>query len=134
VLQNAEIYLIDNLLNITHDLTSSAYQFEVEEVGKNQDRFTLKFNISTVLSTEDVDFEPKEELIISSINDGLKFKSNKIMSSLMVYDILGRKLIDVFPESKLFEIKTASVKPGTILVVEAILANNSVINKKTIVY
>jgi hypothetical protein len=52
----------------------------------------------------------------------------------MVYDILGRKLIDVFPESKLFEIKTASVKPGTILVVEAILANNSVINKKTIVY
>lgn len=133
-LQNGEIYLVDNLLNITHDLTSSDYQFAVEEVGKNQDRFTLKFNNSTVLSTEDVDFELKEELIISSINDGLKFKSNKIMRSLMIYDILGRKLMDAHPDSKLFEFETASVKAGTILLIEATLDNKTVISKKTIIY
>jgi len=133
-LQNGEIYLVDNLLNITHDLTSSDYQFDVGETGENLNRFTLQFNNSIALSTEEADFELKEELTISSLNDGLKFKSNKIMSSLLVYDILGRKLMDLYPESKLFEVKTANVKPGTILVIEATLDNKTVISKKTIIY
>ena len=37
-------------------------------------------------------------------------------------------------KSRLFELKTANLKPGTILIIKATLANRSVIHKKTILH
>ena len=42
--------------------------------------------------------------------------------------------MDTNPYSKLFELETTNVKPGTILVIEATLDNKRIINKKTIVF
>jgi hypothetical protein len=86
------------------------------------------------LSTDHIENVIDDDLIISNYTGALKFSSNKIISSIHIYDILGRSLIDVKPGSKLFELKTASLKPGTILLIKATLANRSVINKKTILY
>lgn len=133
-LKNNEIYIVDNFMNITHDLKVSDYHFEITEIGKYPDRFTLKFIHNMTLSTDDIENIIEDDLIISNSNDALKFSSSKIISSLHVYDILGRSLIDVRPGSRLFELKTTSIKPGTILVIKATLANRSVINKKTMIY
>ncbi len=134
VLRNSDIYIVDNLLNITHDLKISDYQYDVDEIGKNPDRFTLTFTNSITLSTDKINNITDDDLIISNLNDVLKFNSRKIISSLIVYDILGRKLMDAYPDSKLFEFETASVKAGTILLIEATLDNKTVISKKTIIY
>lgn len=134
VLRNSDIYIVDNLLNITHDLKISDYQYDVDKIGKNPDRFTLTFTNSVALSTDKISNVTDGNLIISNLNDVLKFNSRKIISSLIVYDILGRKLMDVNPDSNLFELETASLKAGTILLIEATLDNKTVISKKTIIY
>jgi len=134
VLRNSDIYIVDNLLNITHDLKISDYQYEVDEIGKNPDRFTLTFTNSVVLSTDEISNITDDNLIISNLSDVLKFNSRKVIRSLIIYDILGRKLMDVNPDSKLFEFETASIKAGTILLIETTLDNNTVISKKTIIY
>jgi len=133
-LRKGDIYLVDNLLNIIHNLKVSDYQYDVNVIGNDPDRFTLTFTNSVALSTDIINSIVNNLLIISNINDILKINSHKIMSSLIVYDILGRKLMDVNPNSKLFEFETASVKSGTILLIEAILDNKTIINKKTIIY
>jgi hypothetical protein len=134
MLRNSDIYIVDNLLNITHDLKISDYRYDVDEIGKNPDRFTLTFTNSVALSTDKISNISDDNLIISNLSDVLKFNSRKIISSLIVYDILGRKLMDAYPDSKLFEFETASIKAGTILLIEATLDNKTVISKKTIIY
>ena len=102
-------------------------------MGQNPDRFMLTFTNSALLSN-DITNTIDDGLIISNLNDMLKFKSNRVISSLLVYDILGRELVDSNPDSKLFELKLANVKPGTIVVIKATLDNERIINKKTIIF
>ena len=134
VLGNSDIYILDNLLNITHDLKVSDYRYEVNEIGENPDRFTLMFTNSIALSTDKINDPLGGNLIVSNLNGLLKFNSNKIISSLMIYDILGRKLTSTNPKSKIFELETTSVKAGTVLLIRATLDNQTMINKKIIVY
>ena len=133
-LRNSDIYIFDNLLNIAHDLKVSDYRYDVNEIGENPDRFTLMFTNSIALSTDKITNTIGDILIVSTLSGALKFNSNKIIRSLVVYDIMGRKLMDANPDSELFELETASIKAGTILLIEATLDNKTVISRKTIIY
>jgi hypothetical protein len=133
ILNGVEIYLVDNLLNVTHDLKSSDYQFKQSTTGEFLNRFSIQFvAVGAVLG--DNDLIGKDDFIISSQDNILKIRSSKTVESIRVHDILGRLLIDKKPNSNSFELQTGSIKVGTILLIEATLDNGAIISRKTIIY
>jgi len=131
-LKGEEVYLVDHLLNITHDLKASDYQFEQTATGSFPDRFTLQF-AGQALDVDDEIFA-RNEFVISSDLDSFKIRSAKEVKEIRVYDLLGRMIIQKQPNKKSFNINTTNIKNGTVLVIKATLENGSVISKKTIKY
>ena len=83
------IYLKDNLLNITHDLKVSPYQF-TSSAGTINDRFKIVY-INNALGNPDYSLENNIKVIV---NDEVAVSSsNLIMESIVVYNILGQKII-----------------------------------------
>ncbi|NOQ91544.1 MAG: hypothetical protein GQ552_02380 [Flavobacteriaceae bacterium] len=125
------IYLIDNELNISHNLKVADYHFDVSDAGTNNARFTLQFTNAT-LGIEDivkyVDFS-----IINS-ESSFEIKSNQIVKNIKLYDLLGRLIVQSSPNSKNFNLNNVSIKKGTVIIISAQLENRVVINKKTIKY
>jgi len=131
-LNEAEIYLVDHLLNITNDLKKTAYQFEQTTTGENINRFTLKFN-SQALGIDDQTLN-KNNFIVSNEYGNLKIISSQLVHSIIIYDLLGRVLVKEYSGNKSFILNTSHLKQGTILLIEAVLENGSVIKRKTIQY
>lgn len=87
---NQEIYLEDTLLSIVHDLKAAPYTF-TSEVGVFNSRFIIRYTTSA-LANEDFD-SVNNSVTVSSQNDAIAIKSeSELMSSAIVYDILGREL------------------------------------------
>ncbi len=131
VLVDEEIYLVDNELNIVHDLKQGAYEFDLVTAGNYKERFTLKFN-SGVLSTDDLILN--NSFIVFSENGTLKVKASEEISELKVYDMTGRLLIDSEPNSSVFNVGSQNIKNGTVLILNATMKNGSTISKKAIKY
>lgn len=131
VLKDEDVYLVDNALNIVHDLKQSAYEFEITDTGAYMERFTLKFN-NSVLDIEDLEFS-KDFLVINEDNT-LRIKANQEVSKLRVFDMLGRLLIDQKPNESDFYLNTKNIKKGTILILNATMQDGSIVSKKGIKY
>ena len=87
---NQGIYLEDTLLGIVHDLKAAPYTF-TSEVGVFNSRFIVRYTTSA-LANEDFD-SVNNSVTVSSQNDTIAIKSeSELMSSAIVYDILGREL------------------------------------------
>ena len=106
-LNNSEfdILLKDKVLNIVHDLNKKDYEFVINEQGVFDDRFELIINKSTIVATENETItnelkiiNTNDELIVSTIN-------NDIISSLQVYDILGKNIINKTPYESNFIVR-----------------------------
>jgi len=132
VLNDVDIYLVDNLLNITHDLKDSDYTFEQSITGEFPNRFSLQFK-GKALDVDDEIFA-KNEFVISNDLDSFKIRSEKEVKEIKVFDLLGRLIIQKQPNKKSFNLSTGSVKNGTVLIVKATLENGTVVSKKTIKY
>ena len=131
VLVDEDIYLLDNELNIVHDLRQGDYEFEIIDAGNYKDRFTLKFN-SGVLSTDDVVLN--NSFIVYNQDGTLKIKAGVEISKLKVYDVMGRLLIESEPKSTAFEVPAQNIKAGTVLILNATMKDGSSISKKAIKY
>lgn len=131
-LKTSEVYLIDNLLNITHDLKNSDYQFEQTIIGEYFDRFTLQF-LSTTLNVDKI-VNDYDNFIISNSSSGLNIRAGKVVSDIKIYDVLGRLIMHNKPGKQNFTLGDIDLKDGTILIVKATLTNGVKINKKTIKY
>ncbi len=131
-LKDAEIYLVDHLLNVTHNLKEGDYTFEQTVTGEFPNRFTLQF-AGQALDVDD-DIFTKNEFVISNDVESLNIRSAKEVKDIKVYDLLGRMLINQKPNKKSFNLSTGSIKNGTVLVIKATLENGTVISKKTIKY
>ncbi|MBF6640490.1 fibronectin type III domain-containing protein [Flavobacterium sp. J49] len=88
LLNNQNIYLKDGLLNITHDLKASPYQFTSAN-GMIHDRFRVVYQSNALGNPEFSTNNPvnvivKDEVAVSS--------NNLQMESIIVYNILGQKL------------------------------------------
>ena len=125
------IYLVDNLLGIVHDLNQSDYTFEQTEAGIFDDRFILQF-ANAVLDVETNTVN--NTFIISSQENALKINTGQTVTEISVYDIMGRLLYQNKPFKQSFYLPTANIKKGSILLINATLENGAVINKKTIKY
>ena len=132
-LKDAKVYLVDNLLNRTHDLQKSDYSFEQSETGEFADRFTLTFSKSNKGGNGNGNGNGRS-LVISNKVESLKIDAEEPVMTIKVYDIFGRLIEERSPNSKSFSINTQKVKPGTVLILESVMEDGTVINKKAIRY
>ena len=85
---NQNIYLKDNLLNITYDIKVNPYQF-TSPAGEINDRFKIIY-IDNALGNPGHSFENNIKVIVN--NEVTVNSSNLQMESIVVYNVLGQKL------------------------------------------
>jgi hypothetical protein len=92
LLNNQNIYLTDNLLNITHDLKANPYQFKAEN-GIINNRFKVVYLNNALGNPE---FSNDNQVTVM-VKDEVAVSSNTLqMESIVVYNILGQKLDSYF--------------------------------------
>jgi hypothetical protein len=90
---NQNIYIMDTLLNVLHDLKQGPYHFQ-SNAGHFNERFVLRYNSnllesSTVLSgNQDVNVLVDSDSIIINCNN------KELIESVSLFDILGRNIFN----------------------------------------
>jgi hypothetical protein len=130
-LKDAEVYLVDHLLGVTHNLKDGPYNFEQRSAGEFKNRFTLQF-AAAALGTDD--FIKDNDFSIASVSEGFNINASKVVNKIRVYDMLGRLVLQQKPNKQSFNVQTFNVKQGTVLIFEVTLENGAILNKKTIKY
>lgn len=87
-----QIYLVDNLTGITHDLKSASYSF-TSEAGVFNQRFQIKFELMS-LGTNPVVITGTD-IKIKAANQSVSLIADDIISEVTIYDISGRVLAAV---------------------------------------
>jgi len=128
-LKSSEIYLVDNSLNVVHDLKSSDYEFEQTTKGEFNNRFTLQFS-AAILSVDDL--KNDNSFVVSNTDTGFKINADSIVTQINVYDMFGRLIIKNNPNKQIFNLRNKNIKDGTVIVIQATLENGSTISKKII--
>lgn len=124
---NQNIFLEDKLLNIDHDLRQNPYSF-TSDSGDFGDRFLLKY-VSEALGNAEFN---GNQITVAANNDILIHSTNELLASIIVYDILGRRLADYKNVNATeFTIKNL-MKNDTTLILEIKTENGSVAHKKII--
>ena len=125
---NQEVYLKDNLLGTLNNIKQSAYNFS-SETGTFNNRFEITYN--SVLNTKDLSIENTISVIKIKEKVIVKSPLEKI-SKVLVFDILGRKLLNLKAINKNnVEIENLSISQQT-LIVKVILDNGQSFSKKII--
>lgn len=127
---NQGIYLEDTVLGIVHDLKAAPYTF-TSEVGVFNSRFIVRYT-SSALSNDDFD-SLENGVIVSSQNTDIFVKSNtKLITSVAVYDILGRELVKKsgVDSNEFTFVNVSNVNQA--LIVKVTLENGQVVTKKIV--
>ncbi|WMI69915.1 T9SS sorting signal type C domain-containing protein [Mangrovimonas sp. YM274] len=114
------IYLEDTYLNTIHDLKQSPYSFS-GNLGLVNDRFILRFTGNTLTNAE---FNLGTIMISAPEGEYIKISSGKdVVSSVTVYDILGRVIITRTDINKQQLTLNKTNKTSGVYFVKAVLAN-----------
>jgi len=128
LLVNSDIYLIDHLEGVTHDLNTGAYRFSSAQ-GIHKERFELllKNEIKSLQQLEE------ELLVIKNQDDSLSFTTtnNTAIQNVQIFDLLGRQLVneDFNNEELPNSIKFYQLRE-TIFIVKATLSDGTLLTKK----
>ncbi len=125
------MYLKDNLLNKTHNLSDSDYTF-TSEVGEFNNRFQVVF-VNGLLSTNDIDLD-ENALRITELDDNFvqfKASNNLRIKAVNIYDLLGRQLYS-FKGKNTSETYNLSKLNSAIYIAKVELSNGLKITKKAI--
>ncbi len=131
-LNNSPVYLKDNLLNKTHNLSDSDYMF-TSEAGEFNNRFKIVFT-DKVLSTDDINLNDNNLSIVESGDDQVNFKISNSLSikTVTIYDLLGRQLYNFKGTHSSSETYQLSNLKNTIYIAKVELSNGITITKKAI--
>jgi hypothetical protein len=130
-LEDATIYLKDNLLNTLHNLKESNYTIPVTETGEFNNRFEIIIS-RNVVSVDQLTLSDRLIITNQSENEiAVKMLDGSIVSELVAFDILGKLILDVIPNASDFVLET-NYKKGQILIIKVTLENGQTINKKFI--
>jgi len=88
--------------------------------------------VKSVLGVED--FKLNNDFVVLNEDNALRIKSSTAISSIQVFDVMGRLLIDSKPNQSEFVIDNANIKKGTVLILNATFENGSKVSKKAIKY
>jgi len=114
-LENATVYLRDNLTQQVHNLSEGAYQFESNK-GTFHNRFVLSFEVEEVLSVDEL--ERSVGLYPNPTTGQLKIQSGfYTIAGVKVYDLQGR-LVDLRSgtEQQQMQLDLSSLQPALYLV------------------
>ncbi|MFD2822674.1 T9SS type A sorting domain-containing protein [Lacinutrix iliipiscaria] len=128
--ENQDIYLKDNALGFTHNLTASPYSFSAE-AGVINDRFELVFTTQSLSVDE---YELNNALTIIELQDGrVKFSvsNNLEIKNVKLYDTLGRLLYDLEGHSNT-EVYNLSHLSQATYIAQVTLSNDVVVTKKAV--
>ena len=123
------VYLIDHVLNVTHDLKQANYTINDLSEGEYDTRFEILFSRSA-LNVEDTNIS-NNSLIVSNDNAN-QFKvsiKGATIKNFKAFDALGKLVIDMQPDSNSFFVPN-NLKEGTVLFIKATLQNGTVLTKK----
>lgn len=131
-ISDKEIYLIDNVLNKTHNLSLSDYKFTLQQKGFITNRFSLIFN-NSILNLDDVK-HTKENLIIKKSEDLIQVSTtnNSVIYLVIIYDILGRKLKEIKTNQTEIQISNYILNVNGVYLFHVKLQDSRVLNKKYI--
>jgi len=125
------VYVWDNFLNLSHDLTQSDYMF-TSEVGTYNGRFEIRFNES--LLTSDTTKTLQEILTVIELDDGsLKLSVSKFMkmNRIEIIDLSGRILYDIKLNNSSVILRMDNLSQTTYFA-KVLLSNGSSLIKKAI--
>ena len=130
VFDNQDIYLQDNLLNITHNLKLSPYTF-MTDYGTFNNRFILKYTSATL---SNIAYANDENYVkIASKDSKISILSNnENIKSIQIFDMLGRIIYNnQAVNSKTFTIENLLNK-NQVLIVKTTLENGAIVSRKII--
>lgn len=125
---NQNIYIEDLTTGITHNIRLSPYSFSAN-TGNHPDRFILKYN-QTTLATTDFNFENSIAILT---NEKISIKSSRdAITQIEVYDVLG-KLVNHYTDLNQHKVQLTNLKPSNnVFILRITLENNVQVNKKII--
>ena len=127
--RNTNVYLEDLELGLLHDLKASDYTFYAQELGHINNRFVLRFNDATLSVSEQP--TTNDYLILYEDFDTVNLHSskNKVITSVIVYDVLGRLLMDLKTQESRLQFDSNRFTSG-LLIFKVQLENEDIIIKK----
>lgn len=130
-LTNNTIYLKDNLLNVIHDLSSTAYNF-TSETGEFNERFEIIFTPET-LSVNEFEVNTNDLTIIELNNGQVQFNvSNHLnMNSIEILDLLGKRIYKLSASGHSEILNLSKLSQATYIVIVE-LSDGQKITKKAI--
>lgn len=126
------VYLKDNLLNVSHNLSEGDYSF-TSETGEFTDRFQIVFKEDSTLSVTDMTSNESAFQIIQRDSDRVTFKTgtSATLKSIAIYDLFGRKVYQFKGENSSETFNIPNIKTG-IYLAKAELSTGVIITKKAI--
>lgn len=126
-----DIYLQDNMLNITHNIKAGPYTFTTD-AGTFANRFEIVYSPEGTLGTNKPVID-EGSVVIYKQDNVLKINSAKDdISSVTVYDIRGRKLYEATNVNSTSAQTTGLQSEQQVLIVKVKTANGAVVSKKVI--
>ena len=124
------IYLEDKLLNSIHDLRQSPYTFTAN-IGRIDDRFVLRYS-DQALGTPTFEAVANAVLVANKNNQINIQSSMESIESVIVYDVLGRSLLEKSNiKNNAFVITNLALSNQT-LIVKIVLENGQTVTKKIV--
>jgi len=120
-----EVFLKDNLTGTVHSLTAGGYSFTAE-AGVFNDRFEIVYQ-ETTLGVADI--SAADGLVVYADGQDIVVRAGQEIVSVSVYDLLG-KVVTVQSNIRQHEIRLPYKFGNTVLIVRAVLENNTVVVKK----
>lgn len=124
-----DIYLKDNKLNKTVNLSEGSYQF-YSEAGEENNRFEIVYKPDSVLGTDNISKNKETVVYKNTENIIVENNSNKI-TSVQVFDATGKLVASAKPNSNQFSIENSKFQKG--LVIFKISLNGKTETKKFLV-
>ena len=125
---NQDVFVKDMNTNVIHNIKQGPYSFTSQD-GTFENRFELVYK-NTTLGGEDFVYE--NALTVYTSNNGIVLNSSALISEVVVFDVLGRKLHQQTVTNQEEVVVSKIVKSNQALLVKTTLSNGQVITKKVI--
>ncbi|MBY0486015.1 MAG: choice-of-anchor D domain-containing protein [Flavobacteriaceae bacterium] len=129
---NQGIFLEDTLLQIFHDLKQSPYSF-TSASGTFNNRFVLRYQTSNLAAVANAFEDENVSISVNSDSNSITINSHDLkLSSFVVYDLLGRVLLDRRDLNENFVVLKELHSNNQVLLVCIRLEDGVVVTKKII--
>ena len=125
---NQDVFVKDMDTNVIHNIKQGPYSFTSQD-GTFENRFELVYK-NTTLGGDD--FVDENVLTVYTSNNGIVLNSSALISEVVIFDVLGRKLHQQTVTNREEVVVSKIVKSNQALLVKTILSNGQVITKKVI--